>query len=112
DGKNIAFWQINSEDVKEYYLINNTESLYPVITPIPYPKAGQKNSAGRVGVIGSEGGSPQWMSVPGDPRDTYIAAMDWAANSGELVIQHLNRLQNTNEVMLADVRTSRVRTIL
>ena len=112
DGKNIAYWQINSEDVREYYLVNNTDSLYPAITPIPYPKAGQMNSAARVGVIGAEGGSPQWMSVPGDARDTYIAAMDWAANSDELVIQHLNRLQNTNEVMLADVRTGRVRTIL
>ena len=112
DGKNIAYWQINSEGVKDYYLVNNTDSLYPVITPIPYPKTGQTNSAARIGVVGAEGGSPQWMSVPGDSRDNYIAAMDWAANSDELVIQHLNRLQNTIEVMLADARTGVVRTIL
>ncbi|HEV8483017.1 MAG TPA: DPP IV N-terminal domain-containing protein, partial [Blastocatellia bacterium] len=112
DGKNIAYWQLNSEGVREYYLVNNTEALYPVITPIPYPKAGQTNSAARIGVIAVEGGSPQWMSVPGDPRDNYIASMDWAASSDELVIQHLNRLQNTNEVMLADAHTGRVRTIL
>src|SRR3954465_4947920 len=38
--------------------------------------------------------------------------MDWAANSNEIVLQHLNRLQNTNDVMLADARTGAARTIL
>ena len=32
-------------------LINNTAALYPVITAFPYPKAGETNSAARVGVI-------------------------------------------------------------
>ena len=53
------------------------------------------------------------MDVPGDPRTTYIARMDWAANSSdELVLQHLNRLQNRDEVMLADARTGKVRAVL
>src|ERR1019366_5547574 len=54
-------------------LVNGgTDSLYPKIVNIPYPKAGTKNSAVRVGVIGVEGGAPRWMQVPGDPRDHYI----------------------------------------
>ena len=38
--------------------------------------------------------------------------MEWAASSNEVVIQQLNRLQNTNLVMLGDVRTGKVRPIL
>ena len=46
-----------------------------------------------------------WLDVPGDPRNNYIARMEWAASSDEVVLQHLNRLQNTLEVMLGDART-------
>jgi dipeptidyl-peptidase 4 len=112
DGQNIAYWQLNSEGVPDFYLINNTDSLYPKLIPIPYPKAGQTNSAARVGVVSRDGGNTRWMEVPGDPRNNYIAAMDWARSSDELVIQQLNRLQNVNQVMLADARSGRVRTIL
>ena len=38
--------------------------------------------------------------------------MEWAASSDEVVIQQLNRLQNTNIVMLGDVRTGKVRPVL
>src|SRR4051794_31905491 len=37
--------------------------------------------------------------------------MDWAANAKELVLQRLNRLQNTNEVTLADAATGKARVV-
>ena len=112
DGNHIAYWQLNSEGVREFYLIDNTTSLYPILTPIPYPKAGETNSAARVGVVSSQGGATRWLQVPGDPRNHYIARMNWAESSNEMVLQQLNRLQNTNLVMLGDIRTGAVRTIL
>jgi dipeptidyl-peptidase-4 len=112
DGKQIAYWQLNSEGVKEFQLINNTDALYPAITAFPYPKAGEMNSAARVGVISAEGGPTQWFEVPGDARESYLARMEWAASSDEVIIQQLNRLQNTNIVMLGDARTGKVRPIL
>ncbi|MFQ5742711.1 MAG: S9 family peptidase [Acidobacteriota bacterium] len=112
DGASIAYWQLDSEGVREFYLINNTDSLYPKITAIPYPKAGQTNSASRVGVVSADGGETRWVELPGDPRNHYIARMDWAASSEEIVLQRLNRLQNTNQVILAEARTGKARTIL
>src|SRR5262249_48128945 len=112
DGQHIAYWQLDASGVRDFYLIDNTRSLYPTIIPVQYPKAGEQNSASRVGVVSAQGGATRWMEVPGDPRNHYIARMDWAANSDELVIQQLNRLQNTNLVMLCDRRTGGVRTIL
>lgn len=111
DGRFIAFWQIDSSRVKEFNLINNTDSLYPRLIPIKYPKPGETNSACRVGVLNAFGGPVKWISLPGDARNTYIARMDWAGHSNEIIFQHLNRLQNTLSVMLGDVRTGEARTI-
>jgi len=112
DSKKIAFWQLDAEGVGIFYMINNTDSLYSKIIPIQYPKVGTTNSAGRVGVVNAGGGKTLWFKVPGDPRNNYIARMEWAANSDEIIIQHLNRLQNTLQVMLGDGTTGNVKTIL
>jgi dipeptidyl-peptidase-4 len=112
DGKQIAYWQLNTEGVKEFQLINNAAGLYPVITSFPYPKAGEMNSAARVGVVDAAGGKTRWFEISGDPRNHYLPRMEWAASSNEVVIQQLNRLQNTNTVMLGDARTGKVQPIL
>jgi dipeptidyl-peptidase-4 len=112
DGKEIAYWQLNSEGVKEFQLINDTDGLYPVVTSFPYPKAGETNSAARVGVISASGGATTWFEVPGDPRNNYLPRMEWANNSDEVTIQQLNRLQNTDTLMIGDAHSGRVRTVL
>jgi dipeptidyl-peptidase 4 len=112
DGKNIAYWQLNSEGVKEFQLINNTAHLYPTITSFPYPKAGEMNSAARAGVVSAAGGQTRWFDIAGDPRNNYLPRMEWAANSDQVIIQQLNRLQNTNVVMLGDIKSGKVRQIL
>ncbi|HKR21036.1 MAG TPA: DPP IV N-terminal domain-containing protein, partial [Pyrinomonadaceae bacterium] len=112
DSKQIAYWQLNSEGVKEMTMIDNTSGLYPVTITFPYPKAGETNSAARVGVISANGGATKWFEVPGDARNNYLPRMEWAANSDEVVIQQLNRRQDTNLLMLGDARTGKVRPIL
>ncbi len=111
DGKLIAYWQLDASGLRDFLMINNTDSLYSFIIPVQYPKVGTVNSACRVGVVSAGGGETCWMEISGDPRNNYIARMEWAASSTEIVLQHLNRLQNKNEVMLGDARTGEVRTI-
>ncbi|MCX6566013.1 MAG: DPP IV N-terminal domain-containing protein [Candidatus Aminicenantes bacterium] len=111
DGRRIAYFQFDQSDVPEFALVNYTDSLYPVITKYPYPKAGQTNAAVRVGVVDASGGPTRWIDAPGDPRNIYIARMAWAENSREVILQHLNRLQNTNNVLLGDVETGGTRLI-
>lgn len=53
----------------------------------------------------------KWMGIPGDPRDIYIPRMEWAGNSKQLVVEKLNRLQNTAELFLSDVSSGLSRTI-
>jgi len=119
DGQSIAYWQLDATGVQDFPLYNTTDSLYARIVEVQYPKAGQTNSAARVGVVSATGGATRWIGVPGDPRNNYIARMEWAPpvsngngpGSRELVIQHMNRLQNTLHVMLADAQTGAVRTV-
>ena len=114
DGASIAYWQLDASGVKDYDLINDTDSLYSFVNPVQYPKAGSTNSAGRIGVVPAAGGETKWLGIDGDPRNQYLARMDWAGlgNSGELLIQRLNRRQNQIDVLLADARTGTVKTIL
>lgn len=102
DGRSLAFWQFDLTGVEQFAIINNTDSLYPKVVNIPYPKAGTKNSAVRVGVIGVDGGASRWMQVPGDPREHYIFRVEWVENGGGLAIGQLNRKQNTATVFIAD----------
>ncbi len=112
DGKNIAYWQSDTRGVGTFYMINNVDSIYSVPIPLPYPKVGTTNSAVKVGVISSKGGKTKWFNVPGDPRNHYIARMEFIPASGEVMIQQLNRLQNTNRVWVGDTKTMELKNIL
>lgn len=112
DSRSIAYWQFDAEGIRDYLLINDTNDIYPTITKIPYPKVGTTNSAVRIGVVAADGGETKWLNIPGDPRNNYVSMMEWTNDPNEIVLQHLNRLQNRMELMYADAKTGRVRTIL
>jgi dipeptidyl-peptidase-4 len=112
DGKTIAYWQSDTKNIGTFYLIDNVSDIYSKPIPLPYPKVGTKLSAVKVGVIPAAGGKTKWLDVPGDPTNNYIARMDFIPNSNELMIQQLNRLQNTNKVWIADAGTLALNNIL
>ena len=110
DGTMLAFWQLDASGVGEFLLINNTDSIYSFTKPVQYPKVGTTNSACKVGVISVNGGDPMWMDVPGDPRNNYIARMEWAPDSKKIIIQHLNRMQNHLQLMYCSAVDGKVNT--
>ena len=107
DGTRIAYWQFDTSGVGNMTLINDTQALYPVTTTFAYPKAGTTNSAVRVGVVPAAGGATTWMETPGDPRNTYIASLEWI-DASTIAMQQLNRLQNENHYLLANALTGSV----
>lgn len=112
DSRWIAYWQFDTKGVRDFYMINNTDDLYSKPIPIQYPKAGETNSATKIGVVSQNGGATTWFTPEGDPRDHYIPRMDWADNSSQVIIQRMNRSQNTNTVMLGDIKTGGLTTIM
>ena len=112
NGKAIAYWQLDTEGVGDFYLIDNTSGIYSKVIPIQYPKAGTVNSAARAGVVSAGGGETLWFQLPGDPRQNYIARMNWEDSHDAVVIQYLDRLQHTLRLMRCSARTGTVETIL
>ena len=112
DGTRVAYYQFDVTAEPRFSLINNTDTLYPVVTTFPFAKPGETNASVRVGVVRAAGGPTTWMQTPGDAKTTYLARAQWAGNSSELVMQLLNRPQNRNDILLADVETGRVRSML
>jgi dipeptidyl-peptidase-4 len=110
DGQALAYWQLNSEGVKEFHITSSAEGPYTRLISIRYPKTGEKNSAARIGVVSVQGGTTKWLNIPGDPREHYLAKMEWAGD--KVVVQQFNRLQNVNRVLAADPKSGKVETIL
>ena len=111
DGKNIAYWQSDTKGIGTFYLINNTDSIYSRPIPFPYPKVGTTLSAVKVGVVPANGGNTRWFDIPGESHDHYLARMDFIPSSNEVMIQQLNRKQNTNKVFIGSIETLAINNI-
>lgn len=115
DGSQIAYWQFDTTGVPEMTMIDNTADRYPKLITFPYPKAGQQNSSCRIGVANLATDETNWVPLMGDLHEHYVARIEWAPKTGDrpqqLVLQHFNRLQNTNRVLIWDPETQLTRTI-
>ncbi len=103
DSKWIAYWQVDANDTRDFYMINNTDSVYSQLIPVEYPKAGEPPSSVRIGVVDVTDGKTTWMKIPGDPRQHYLTRVEWAANATELIVQQLNRGQNESKLWICNV---------
>jgi dipeptidyl-peptidase 4 len=110
DSKSIAYWHIDARQIRNFYLINYTDSVYSKVIPIEYPKVGYNPSPTSVAVVGISGGSSKKMNIVGDPAQHYIIEMEWAGPD-ELVIQQLNRKQTESKLMMVNASTGAARTI-
>ncbi len=105
DSKMIAFWQVDATKIRDYYMLNTTDSHYSHVIPVEYPKVGWPPSPVRIGVITLSDAKTKWMNIPGDPQEHYLPRMEWADNSNELVVQQLNRKQNESKLFYCDAVT-------
>jgi len=106
DSQSLAYWQIDARQIRNFLMINTTDSIYAFNVPVEYPKVGEAPSPYRIGVVAVSGGDTRWMAIPGDPRQTYLPRMEWAHNSQELIVQQLNRKQNESTLYYVQVNTS------
>jgi dipeptidyl-peptidase-4 len=108
DGKSIAYWQIDARKIRNFLMINNTDSIYSYNVPVEYPKVGQDPSACKIGVVDIATAQTKWLAVPGSEVQNYIPRMDWVPNSNNIILQQLNREQNVSTVYLANATTNTV----
>lgn len=108
DSKQIAYWQMDAKITRDYLMVNNTDSIYPFPIPVEYPVAGTAPSPFKIGVVSLGNPKTKWMLIPTDSiLQSYVPRMEWAANSSQLIVQHLNRKQNETAILLCDVKTGK-----
>jgi dipeptidyl-peptidase-4 len=105
DSQRIAYWQLDTHAAQDFFIINNTDTLYPKVTSIPYPKVGEENSGARIGITTIDKPATLWVTLPGVTKDMYVPRMDWADNAKQVLIQQMNRKQDTNTLYYADATT-------
>ena len=102
DSKSIAFWQVDATKIRDYFMLNTTDSAYSRVIPVEYPKVGEPPSPVRIGVITVANGNIKWMNIPGDPAQNYLPRMQWSS-SNELIVQQLNRKQNQSRLFYCNI---------
>jgi dipeptidyl-peptidase-4 len=111
DGTSIAYWQIDARKIKNFLMINNTDSIYPYVVPVEYPVVGENPSACKIGVVNVSTAQTNWINVPGDNIQNYIPRMDWVPNTSDIILQQINREQNTMHLFVANTASGSVRNI-
>jgi dipeptidyl-peptidase-4 len=103
DGKFVAFYRFDESRVKTFHM-THWQNPYPKETRFKYPKAGEENAAVTIGVYELETGKTVWMDI-GPEKDQYIVRINWTETPGKLAIRRMNRLQNKQDLLLADAKT-------
>jgi len=107
DGKSIAFWQIDARNIKNYSMLNTTDSIYPFVVPVEYPVAGEDPSSCKIGVVNVASAKITWMNIPGDPIQHYIPRMEWTPQSDAIILEQLNRAQNESRLYITNIQTAK-----
>jgi len=110
DGSKISFWKFDQSRVKEFYMIDEMY-VYNVVMPLKYPKAGEQNAIVKIGVIDLNTKQTIWIDT-GENDDIYLPRIYWMNPTNELAVIKLNRLQNELTLLMADVESGNVQTIL
>ncbi|RDC65356.1 S9 family peptidase [Adhaeribacter pallidiroseus] len=110
DGAKIAFYTFDESQVKQYTL-QMWGPLYPQNYTFKYPKAGEANSVVSISVVDLNTNKTTRQDI-GTETDIYIPRIGWTETKDLLWIQRMNRLQNTLEILHADVNTGKTNVAL
>ncbi len=109
DGSKIAFWQVDATKIRDYFMLNTTDSNYSQVIPVEYPKVGESPSPVRIGVVSVDNGIIRWMDIEGDPQQNYLPRMEWSGLN-ELVVQQLDRKQQESKLKYCNTSDGSSRT--
>ena len=102
DSKQIAFWKIDATKIRDYYMLNTTDSVYSRVIPVEYPKVGESPSPANIYVVNVSNGQLKKMNIDGDPQQHYLTRMEWSGDN-ELIVQQLDRKQQESRLIYCKV---------
>jgi dipeptidyl-peptidase-4 len=100
DETKVAFEQFDESEVlvKDRYEVQPDGGV--VALKQRYPEAGSTNVDVRLGVVGLNDLSIEWVDL-GPDKDIYLARVNWLPDSDHLMVQRLNRSQTRLDILKA-----------
>lgn len=105
----IAYLKFDESNVSEFTM-TIWGALYPTQQTFKYPKAGERNSIVSACVYNLEAKTHTNIDL-GEDIDIYVPRIFFSPMDNELVIYHLNRLQNQFKILLCNTKTATVKTM-
>ncbi|MCL7986733.1 S9 family peptidase [Sphingobacterium sp. lm-10] len=102
DGQRIAYWKLDAKEIRNFLMINNTDSLYAFTIPVEYPKVGLNPSASSIWMYDLKDKKQVEVNIDGDPAQHYIPRMEWLTDASGIIFQRLNRKQNESAIITAN----------
>lgn len=112
DSQHLAYWQFDTSNAKVFTMINNTDALYPTLQQFPYPKVGEKNAWVNVAVVNVNTAKNTWIDLGPKQRDDYVPQLAWTPLGNQLLIQQVDRPQQQNKVLLANIDNGKTRQLM
>ena len=110
DSKNIAYYKFNESAVPEFSM-SMYQDLYPSISKIKYPKAGEKNSIVSIHIFNLAATKTSTVNY-GTETDIYIPRIKWSTQPDILCVLKMNRHQNKLEYLFANASTGFLTNVL
>jgi dipeptidyl-peptidase-4 len=110
DGKKIAFMRFDESRVREFTMTLYNDDVYPEYQTFKYPKVGEDNSIVTVHIYDLKNNKITKIDLANDYE--YIPRIKWTQDANTLCITKMNRHQNELELVLADAKTGKTRSLL
>ncbi len=110
DGTRLAYWRFDQREVKAFPIVDETSALYPRVSSLRYPKAGEANARVTLHVVDVAGTARVPLAV-GPDTGQYVTRLEWLSNDS-IAVQRLPRRQDRLDLLLVSARTGTGRTVL
>ena len=111
DSRKLVYYEIDETGMKDYYLTLDNSDLYTKIQSVRYPKAGDDNPKVSLWVYDLDTKEKKKLEFDG-PETQYLFNLKFAPGSNNLLVSRTNRLQTKLDILLVDVGTGSVRTVV
>lgn len=109
DSRILVFYRFNETQVPVFPIFNS-EGVHGALENTRYPKAGDPNPEVRIGIIPVSSRDISWADFD-EKRDQYFGTPFWTSDGKQLLIQWMNRQQDTLIIYSLDLETGRKKEI-
>ncbi len=109
DSKRLAFWRFDQSAVPAFPIVDEL-GVYPRVSTLRYPKAGEANSRVTIHVIGADGSDRHALDVGSDAAQ-YIPRLEWI-DTDSIAVLRVPRRQVQLDVMLVSATSGTGRIVV